>query len=336
MANPKLTTEQKTEITAAAINLFSGIEHGHMGRIAYLDDGAFLFNKFVHENPDYYLYHDEIELFSKNCAALARNFRFCTRAFIVGPGPRDSFKKKEMHILKYMPSLQEIIFIDLSQKFNEAAKSEIDRSYLFNSAGVRTSYMTMDFRVAAHFFPPQENTAVLCTGSLISNLENVRTTSAFPRLKTKIFMTGLQHLAGPNGKILIGYDANNDLNTLLSAYNQHLEPFMINIMRVIRDHAHGARQMKIGPNYFSYEASIVPRTPMVEHRIVVKQDQTITLLNKNERPINFELKKGQRLTMMASLKPRPQMIDTLGREIGISTTEIHRHPNGPTLHIFST
>lgn len=336
MAHPKLSDDQKKDVTAAAINLFSGIEHGHMGRIAYLDNGSFLFNKFVHENPNYYLYNDEIELFSKNCAELTRNFRFCTRAVIVGPGPRDSFMQKEMHILKYMPHLQEIIFIDLSQKFNDAAKKAIDRSYIFNRMGVRTSYLTMSFRIAAHFLVPQENTAVLCTGSLISNLENVKSTEPFPKVKARIFMQGLQHLAGPNGKILIGYDSNGNIDTLLRAYDQCLEPFMINIMRVIRDNVPGAQTMKVGPEYFSYEASVIPCVPLVEHRLLVKQDQTITITSRNKTPITFELKQGQRLTMMTSLKPRPSLLDSVGRNIGLYTADIYRHRSGPTLHVFST
>ena len=336
MVHPKLNDEQKSDVTAAAINLFSGIEHGHMGRIAYLDNGAFLFNKFVHENPNYYLYNDEIELFQKNCSELSRNFRFCTRAIIVGPGPRDSFMQKEMHILKHMPHLQEIIFIDLSQKFNDAAKKVIDRSYIFNCIGARASYLTMNFRVAAHFLAPREDTAVLCTGSLISNLENVKPTEAFPKVKARIFMQGLQQLAGPNGRILIGYDSNDNINTLLRAYDQCLEPFMINIMRVIRDNVPGAQLMKVGPDYFGYEASVRPCAPMVEHRLVVRQDQTITIISRNKSPITFELKQGQRLTMMTSLKPRPQLLDSVGRNIGLLTADIYRHRNGPTLHVFST
>ena len=321
-------------VTRAAINLFCGAEHGHMGSIVYLDQGANLFNQFTLGNPDYYIYDDEIDLFINNGRQFVHDFRRCTRAVIVGQGPASSLIKKELWVLSSMPHLRSVHFIDLSQQFNDAAKSVMRHNRIFNASAIQVHTHTIDFRKATSLYAPHENTAVLCTGSLISNLDNVDSRTSFPIEKTQEFMRHLAHLAGDNGKILLGYDANLNCETLLTAYNHPLEPFMLNIMAVIRDHANGASELKVGPEYFSYRSTIIPLIPMVEHLIEVKKSQKLELITETGTPLKILLKKGAVYSVMASLKPRPRTIHQLGQTVGMKTSTVYANKNGPILHIF--
>ena len=108
-------------VTKAAIAMFTRKEHGHMGEVAYLNGGGKLFGDFVRQNGDYYVFRGERDHIAYNKQNIANDVIDTEHLIIVGQGPKHSLESKELQLIKLLPNLKAVTFIDISADFNRQA-----------------------------------------------------------------------------------------------------------------------------------------------------------------------------------------------------------------------
>jgi hypothetical protein len=307
----------KRAVAAAAVDLFTRKQHGHMGDIAYYNGGGKLFEDFVKANDNYALYNGEIRNISIHKKAIATDVAGTERAIIVGPGPASSFRMKEMQILKLLPDLKEIHLIDVNHEFNRQARKAIEDFSQSSGRKITVKTYQMDFRMASAAIPPAANTTVFSTGSLVSNVPNAPL-SGFPDYDIGIFMEGFARLAGVGGKVVLGYDANETGEEQVDHYNDDLAPFIKNIMKVVADHASGIKGFNPAADHFRYEAEWVKKAGQVAHKLVVVKPQHFEI-NMDDRIYQFALYENDEFIVMSSLKPSVTRLSKVADRHGMAT-----------------
>jgi hypothetical protein len=316
----------KNAVTHAAFDLFTRRQHGHLGDIAYLNGGGRLYEKFMKANDDYSLYSGEIDNITVNRDAMARDLKDTERAIIVGPGPGFSFEKKEMQILKLLPDLKEVHFVDLNNEFNRQA-AKIVRDYAKSSGlKIRVQSHEMDFRNAASVLPPSGKTTVFSTGSLVSNVPNAPL-SGFPDYETKRFVDAFAVLAGEGGKVFLGYDSNDSAMNLEQSYNQDLAPFIENIMQIIVDHSRTIRGLDASKGSFRYESEWVRQAGQVAHKLIAEKSQNFQIILDGHAENLFFLE-GDEFIVMSSLRPTIDRLTRIAGNIGMRSEKVYVSDSG--------
>lgn len=319
-------------VAAAAVDLFTRKQHGHMGDIAYYNGGGKLFEDFVKANDNYALYNGEIRNISIHKKAIAADVAETERAIIVGPGPASSFRMKEMQILKLLPDLKEVHLIDVNREFNKQARKAIQDYSKSSGREIKIKTYQMDFRAASAAIPAAANTTVFSTGSLVSNVPNAPL-SGFPDYDIGVFMESFAQLAGVGGKVVLGYDANETGEEQVDHYNDDLAPFIKNIMKVVADHAHGLHGFNPAPDHFRYEAEWVRKAGQVAHKLVVTKPQQFKITHDG-RVYQFSLDKDDEFIVMSSLKPSVKRLSKIADTHGMATTSTYSDGNNIIEQVF--
>lgn len=323
----------KNAVTHAALDLFKRDQRGHLGDIAYLNGGGKLYEKFMQVNDNYSLHSGEIKNITANKAAIAQDLAGTERAIIVGPGPGESFDQKEMQILKLLPQLKEVHFVDVNAQFNKQA-AKIVRDYARSSGhSIRVHNHEMDFRNAVSALTPRPNTTVFSTGSLVSNVPNAPL-DWFPNHAMGEFIGAFAKLAGDGGKVMLGYDSNNSANTLEKAYNEDLAPFIENIMRIIVDHSRGIKGLKASPGFFHYESEWLERAGQVAHKLIAEQGQKFEICFEGKTH-SFFLEKGEEFIVMSSLRPSVDRLTKIAENVFMKTENLYVAESGIVDQIFT-
>ena len=266
-------------------------------------------------------------------AAIAQDLAGTERAIIVGPGPGESFDQKEMQILKLLPRLKEVHFVDVNAEFNKQAARIVRNHARSSGHHIRVQSHEMDFRNAVSTLPPRPNTTVFSTGSLVSNVPNAPL-DWFPNHAMGEFIGAFAKLAGDGGKVMLGYDSNNSANTLEKAYNEDLAPFIENIMRIIVDHSRGIKGLKASAGHFHYESEWLERAGQVAHKLIAEQDQKFEICFEG-RTHSFFLEKGEEFIVMSSLRPSVDRLTKIAENVFMQTESLYVAESGIVDQIFT-
>jgi uncharacterized SAM-dependent methyltransferase len=323
----------RNAVTHAAFDLFARKQHGHLGDIAYLNGGGKLYEKFMRANDAYSLFSGEINNISANCRAIAADLAETERAIIVGPGPGSSFDQKEMQILKLLPGLKEVHFVDLNDEFNRQASRIVKDYARKNGLSIRIETHEMDFRNASSVIAPRACTAVLSTGSLVSNVPNAPL-NAFPDYDTGQFIDGFAALAGDGGKVVLGYDSNDSAKNLEQSYNGDLAPFIENIMKIIVDHSRSIKGLDASKGSFRYESEWLKQAGQVAHKLIAEKDQTFQI-HFEGKPHKFFIEKGDEFVVMSSLRPKVERLTKIAGNIGMQSENVYVSESGIVDQVFT-
>ena len=322
-------------VTKAAIDLFTRRQWGHMGDVAYLNGGGKLFGDFTQQNPDYYVFRSEVNHIAYNAKSIANDINDTEHLIIVGQGPALSLKNKEMQLIKLLPKIKKVTFVDISQGFNDQAIATMEEYKQQSGRNFQTGALTMEFhKAAAHVDRSMRHTTVISTGSLISNVHNAPI-HGFPEHPLKEMLRGFSDLAGPEGRVVLGYDSNDDDLSLSRAYNRQLAPFIRNIAKIIEDHCEGLKGFSGGPDYFDYEMGWDYKSLQVMHKLTVKKSQAFTIEYQG-RTYPITLRAGEEFVVMSSIKPRSNIMSRIAEspEIGLETQNVYQDRHGMVEHIF--
>jgi hypothetical protein len=318
-------------VTQVAIDLFSRTMQGHAGEIAYLNGGGELFKNFATGNPDYYLYNGESDHIEANKVELAKMIKDTEHLIVVGQGPAESFENKEMKIIKLLDNLKKVTFIDVSAQFNKAARGALRTYCKDNNKKIVSHSLTADFNDIAQTIQHDMKSTVISTGSLITNLHNTDFRD-FPSRQMSEILGSFAKLAGPNGQAVLCYDSNRDAESLKKAYNHQLAPFITNIAKIIQQFSNGIKNFDGSADSFSYTAEWYPHSSQIAHNIVATKDQDFSIEN-NGIVHNFSIKAGDTFNCMTSIKAAPEMISTLGYEMGLESQKAILENNGIVAHV---
>lgn len=319
-------------VTRAAIDLFTRRQYGHAGEIAYLNGGGKLFSDFVKYNGDYYPYKGEIEHITRNRGAIAQDIADTEHLIVVGQGPSHSLENKELQIIKLLPNLKRVTFVDVAEDFNKQAIGVMNAYKKQSGRTFEVGTLTMDFHRAATKVEHDLKATVISTGSLISNVHNAPV-HGFPDQIMIEMLQGFSDLAGPDGNVVLGYDSNDDSISLSKAYNQQLAPFIKNIAKIIEDHCEGISGFKGSPDYFDYEMEWVHKGLQVAHKLIVKKAQAFTIEHEGRR-IPITLNPGDEFVCMTSLKPTSNKMSRLAIHADLEARNSYVDRNGMVEHVF--
>lgn len=320
-------------VTKAAIDLFTRRQYGHMGEVAYLNGGGKLFGDFVKFNTDYYVYRGEVEHIDRNKHSIANDVRDTEHLIVVGQGPAHSLENKEMQLIKLLPGLKKITFVDISEDFNNQAVAVMDAYKRQTGRNFAVGTLTADFHAAASQINRDGMKAtVISTGSLLSNVHNAPV-HGFPDQIMIEMLQGFSDLAGKDGHVILGYDSNDDVISLQKAYNQQLAPFIKNIAKIIADHCEGLQGFKGDPDYFDYEMEWVQKGQQIAHKLIVRKAQSFSITHEG-RKIAVTLNPGDEFVCMSSLKPTTNKMSRLAPYAGLETQNSYVDRNGMVEHVF--
>lgn len=330
--NPKEFSE---EVTKRALTLFNRKERGHLGEILYQNGGGKKFEDFIKSNPDYYFYKGEINHIHANRRAIAASIADTEHLIVVGQGPASSFEHKEMQIAGLLNNLQSVTAIELNQQFNAEARSVVEEFNNKSGKNIVFESHRIDFRNAASFIPHQPHTTVISTGGLVANIPNAPT-DGFPEIEMENTLMAFRNLVGEKGHVIIGYDTNEDYDTLRRAYSQALAPFIVNIAKIIGQHCKGIKNFDPDPSCFGYEMEWIKQARQVAHKLVIAKPQTFQIETPS-RTYSRTLDIGDSYTVISTLKPSASIMTRLARNIkvGLETETVYTDRHGLAEHVFS-
>jgi uncharacterized SAM-dependent methyltransferase len=362
-------------LTVAALACLTGKKHGNLDFIAYESaKGAEFFANFSQHHADYYPFHGEIDHIQDSrgdLIASKTNLAETDVLVIVGQGPWENCLKKEGQIIRDLarlpkPRLQKVVFIDISSDFNEQARQGMDAlKKELNRPDLQIETHTADFQEYAMDHVPAPNTTVISTGSLISNITDVPL-SGFPEKKLQSFLQSFRDIAGPSGKVVLGYDGNRDSDSNISAYegSGDLSKFFYNVIWEIHSKSHG-----VSLSYTNDDGEQVPldqdelmdgkifryipvwneQGGHVAHTLEFLRPVTVSvdlsnpalcsLLSGREKATlrnGLTFTAGQQLVAMTSTKYNWEDVKKAGKEVNLDTLSAKFHSSGLCLHSFKT
>lgn len=295
-------------------DLFNNVRHGHLGRALYSNGGSERFAK-VTQTKSYVPFKGEAGIIQAHKEEIAHWAGNIENVIIVGPGPAMSLEAKESEILKLM-SPKTISILDISPEFLKAAQAKIKEIF----PHVIVKAYEVDF---LHHKPdPSTQPAlVISTGSL-TNFENAPYEN-FPGRQLNESLSAFKNLAGPNGKVLWGY--NSALND--EGYDsQEVANFILYPL----EKAALRQGIFINPENFSYARKLYPQAAHLAHQWVANAYERVQI---GDEMINIS--RGDRFTAYSSICPDPTKVSKLSKEQNMITGPIFREAGGAVLHAFN-
>lgn len=299
------------------VDLFEGKASGNMGPELYQNGGADLFERLT-QSQAYNPYAGEIRLIDENKGHIHAWAESVESAIIIGPGPANSVKNKELPILRGLPNLREVHVIELSRVFNAQSSALLQEEL----SGVQVfshtkDFMRMDRAALGDVIVPS---LLISTGSL-TNYENCAT-DRFPSPQLKSHLRAFRKLAGDGGKVLWGYDSH--LGT--GAYEDPLvsEFLLYPLKRVARIDG-----VSIDPLGFTRRSDCHQQASLVAHAWVATQDQMIDIPGDKHW-----ISEGDKFTIFCSVKPCPDKVKIFEHIARLRTHEYKTEQAGAVLHAF--
>ncbi len=326
-------------IAEATRGMLFGQDHANAGRYAYLNGGGVKFDEFIRLNENYLTFWKECEILSEQSKTIAHELEDVKHAVVVGQG--SAFKDKEWHVLKELPNLEAITFIDLAEKFNQAAlKTVKDNAHEMKSKDVKATaitgpYQGIDKKMLDRWSKDYDKNLVMCVGSLITNIEKIAKDS-YPETETYNELKQLFRLACNDGYALIGYNGVEKQSTLQKSYaNKLLAEFMQNAWHFMVMNTPDLRIEDINGNIldkndrdvldslFAYEIDepkFDPATRNYAHIMKAKKSFKVYCNDENSADgdhdeICKDIEAGYSFTMMNSYQASTSIINSLVKNI---------------------
>lgn len=311
--NIPMTSNEKMEFMRDMHKLFRGEECGHVGRWQYsnkefeedLVEGAALWSSFIEQSSDYYLLKNEIELINKYACELIDNNEAPVSLVDFGPGPSFPVLNKTLPIARMFKNMRAYCPIDKNYKYLIDASEEINNEYPYvRIKAFNADYFKDDIQLAADPKP-----FALFFGSSISNIPG-STKHGIPEKEVIFQLSRLRRIVGDRGSLLMGYDANQDAESIIRSYSHPIhKKFGINLMQRVR------RDLPVygdfDSNAWHYEPIWHPENHQLCHTAVADKDQVFMLGREF-----FDIKQGEQFILNNSYKYPIEKMCGWGKEAG--------------------
>lgn len=318
-------------LTHAALELFHGRKEALLYCYQYAspfseDDpvrGAQLWDSFVHNNKDYYLYSEEKKILEEHATAFQKYATDSYTLVDLGPGSKDAIINKSAQIIKSI-SVKHYMPVDICSEFVALAEKQISFMFPYIPASGR----------CANFFELDHLTSVKgpifmnFLGGSISNIPAV-VKNGFPRLALMARLKKLTQFLPKGSLFLISQDACQDENKIVKSYNgKEKANFSKNVLyRIKRD----LGITGFDPSLFDYAPIWHSEKNLLAHTLISTDDQIFAFEGQN-----IYLKKGQKFVVSNSYKyPENEFLSVLN-DIGLTHRESFKvNDNGVVIHLVS-
>lgn len=314
-----------------------------LGEAAYLCDTTGKFYEDATKDKRYYPRSGDIETLKQNLELITNRARDIETVYIIGPGPKEVFLRKEGMLIKGLPNVRSIVTIDLSAEFNNQAKIAVNELAEDIGRSLLHSSYTMDYKAAAEkiraervsnrHLPPG---LVLSTGGLITNIKtNDHTT--FPVDQFKLDLKAMASIAGPCGFLMVTYDSNDDENSLVKAYRtEALRQLYLNVIDKISELCPGFSGLD--SKKFTVVSTWNKEAQAVDHKLVVKEKMELRVPYKmdtrNGKTYFVTLLPGTTYNIISSYKPDVERVKEAANAVSLEHIIAAEHKKGPTAHFF--
>lgn len=313
---PAYTPPEKA-LVRRLVDLFEGKASGNMGPELYQNGGADLFEKLT-QSQTYNPYAGEILLIDENKGHIHAWAESVESAIIIGPGPANSVRNKELPILRGLPNLKHVHVIELSRVFNTQSSALLQEEL----SGVQVSSHTKDFmRMERSSLGDVSGSSLLISTGSLTNYENC-STDRFPSPQLKSHLRAFRRLAGDGGKVLWGYDSH--LST--GAYE---DPLVSEFLLYPLKRAARIQGVSIDPSGFIRHSDCHQQASLVAHAWAATRDQMIDIAGDRHW-----ISKGDKFTIFCSVKPCPDKVKIFESIAKLKTHEYKTEQAGAVLHAF--
>lgn len=272
-----------------------------------LANGEGCYLELISQNPGYYLYKEEIELFNNVASQLAAYVPPEANIIEFGPGTDIAFKNKTLPFLKEVKQLKGYIPIDLCETY--LIQSEEILSHVLPEVSVKT--IKTDFIKNVDLVKDFDLPVVFFKGSTITNLSTENCLD---------FLTRIAQALRPNGRLIVGVDANQSETSLRKAYDEgRMASLVESILYYIN------RDLPVSgfdPTAFHYEFNWNPETHCVEHNVRSTQDQDFIL---DETPVT--IKNDTKFHFLSSYKYPIDYFQNIAIKAGLKPLDYFLHDN---------
>jgi L-histidine Nalpha-methyltransferase len=308
----------------AVISLFRGQEAGNLFPYMYGErtwskaspelSGEECWRLFLNSAPEHYCYSEEAALIQASAAEIGRVVNLGSSIVELGVGSTEAIEQKTLPLLNALRWPRTYTACDLSAEFAETAATLVDAAFPL----IRSETLVGDY-TKAQFFEEKETTPLLMQfgGTLFNVIDDYQEDTALLQMYTGLVR--FSHMLPLGGYFLLSQDANADGDDLIDAYKK-AGPFVLNVLHRIKREL---RPTGFDPDAFVY----VPRWDAVRHLLihdaVATKTQKIMLLGEQ-----FEIGKGQALSITHSLKCPVPWFQALAEKAGFSSERVFTSPSG--------
>lgn len=342
-------------VTRATGETFGRKSLAQAGQIAYIDNGASLYEAFKKSRLPQ---QDSSQsapsrLLTMHKGAIADTIKDIERLIIVGGGSYESFMNQEMLLVNEIfaqdkkAPLKEIVLIDVStesladgHRAVEEISTKLGRK--FNTLSIRSDFKsasgeTFDQIMAEWGSEKRDGikSAVIMTGGTFGNLEGITSTEAFPINDVDEQMAHIGELVGTGSTVI--FDHFTRMDSAEGYYNSpELAAFMTNIPNIMKEYCKGLSNFRVNDPgsyndpYFSYRARAIPNARIVAHQLIAEVPQTATIRNGIEKVLTI----SDKYTVMVSLYPS---VDDINRRPSVNTgleSQFHVSSKDLVLHVY--
>lgn len=281
--------------------LFTGQRTGHLGYLLYgpmhFPNTDFLNVDYWEVNQvsqDFYIPAEEEKILEK----ALKDVSFAVKTVIdLGPGEDAAIQKKSMAVLKKLQA-RKYIPVDTTRTYAEHAAT---------FANVPSEVCVANFFDNVLPIQKEKNALLFMAGSTITNIPvDRRVTDA--TLPLSLHLRNFRFAVDDHSYFLIGYDANQDTETLDRSYNN---PTFANVIKNLMWRIRLETGFDFDPSLFAYEGQWIPEEHRFAHNLVAKED--VTIKGPNE---SFFFPKGHVFHVQNSYKFPPEMMIRAGENAG--------------------
>lgn len=273
----------------------------------YQKKGSEMWNKLITEEPNYYLYKNEADLIADKGSEISKmifkeNFE---KPVIVdlGPGSEGSVRKKSIPFLDAFHKTYRGIAchmpIEISTSFLKKTEELVRQRFPFTHIrGLEENFYDLQTPLEKH-----NNRISLFPGATIGN--NPEEFGKPSWTKTIRSLKNLKQVVGKNGFLVIGYDANNDEDSLMKAYdNPHLHNHVMYLLdRICWEFP----ELGLQRNQFECSVEWVADEHRISYYAVAQSDMIVD---------GIAIPEGKKLHIGSSFKYPVAVFENIARQAG--------------------
>ena len=280
-----------------------------------LANGEVHYYKIISQNLNYYLYKEEIELMNNAAKKMAAYVQPEANIIEFGPGTDIAFRNKTLPFLKEVKQLKSYIPMDLCETYliqsEEILSDELPEVLV---KPIKTDFIKNVDIVNNYNLP-----VVFFKGSTITNLSTDNCLD---------FLSRIAQALKPNGRLIVGVDANQNEFSLRKAYdNGMVANFILSTLHYIN------RDLPISgfdPLAFKYEFNWVAENHCVEHNVRATKEQSFILDG-----IPVKVKNGTKFHFFSSYKYPIAYFQNIALKAGLQPLDYFMHENKRmVIHVF--
>lgn len=285
--------QYKSKVQKDAFDFFSGRRSGHIGYLQYgtteyKNDpvcGSEIWSKFRHIQ-DYYLTNEDDGLI-KEIIPYISNINLDVETFIdLGPGDYESLLSKTQPLVNASKA-NRYIAIDMAEIYAQDAAR-----FVATNCAVKSQAVVSDF-LQASINIKQEKALLFMGGSTISNIPvGIEVKDATLYLSAQL--AKYRSCVDNKSYMLIGFDSNQDEETLDAAYQNHVHSSLVENALF---HIHRDTNISFDPSNFKYKGIWIVSEHRYAHCVKVLDSASV-----NSGFEKISLKKGQILHVDNSYK----------------------------------